>query len=306
MTLMAPFITSKTLKKTLYEMPTYASLVLNSIERARRNNGNKRSFSFSKNPSFVPIAHICTSLWIKVPLQAAAPQCTARGLQLFHSTITSRGAEITELRIQTQLPRRTAQILFFCLFTCALQFCAGQLLAISGKLPALRHRAITDHYGERINLSATMINGRLADCHCDKLTRQIRPIRDWVMGLWPTSEAFSRKKKQSLSSFFSPLSGMRCAWTNVGSVGKKDQRFNGLKVCRGLAQRMVSPSAGVSLVIEKTRKKPMKLKVSKSNIELTFFGENTCRQTFGSTTLSNTRVLRIHKYVYGFMECQRH
>lgn len=39
-------------------------------------------------------------------------------------------------------------------------------------------------------------------------TRQMRPIRDWVTGLWPISEDFSRKKKYSLSSFLSALSGM--------------------------------------------------------------------------------------------------
>ena len=53
-------------------------------------------------------------------------------------------------------------------------------------------------------------------------TRQMRPIRDWVTGLWPISEDFSRKKKYSLSSFLSALSGMRCTWMNVGSVGRRD------------------------------------------------------------------------------------
>lgn len=82
---------------------------------------------------------------------------------------------------------------FLPLYWCALQFCAGQLLAISGELPGLRRRAITDHYGEHVNLSAATINSLTATV--TKLTRQIRPMRDWVMGLWPTSEAFSRKKK---------------------------------------------------------------------------------------------------------------
>lgn len=54
--------------------------------------------------------------------------------------------------------------------------------------------------------------------HCVH-TRQMRPIRDWVTGLWPISEDFSRKKKYSLSSFLSALSGMRCTWMKVGSVG---------------------------------------------------------------------------------------
>ena len=56
----------------------------------------------------------------------------------------------------------------------------------------------------------------------DELTRQMRPILDWAMGLWPISDDFSRKKKYSLSSFFCVLSGMRCAWMNVGS-GREPQ-----------------------------------------------------------------------------------
>lgn len=56
--------------------------------------------------------------------------------------------------------------------------------------------------------------------HCVH-TRQMRPIRDWVTGLWPISEDFSRKKKYSLSSFLSALSGMRCTWMKVGSVGRR-------------------------------------------------------------------------------------
>ena len=49
------------------------------------------------------------------------------------------------------------------------------------------------------------------------LTRQMRPMRAWVTGLWPISEDFSRKKKYSLSSFLSALSGMSCTWMNEGS-----------------------------------------------------------------------------------------
>jgi hypothetical protein len=55
------------------------------------------------------------------------------------------------------------------------------------------------------------------------LTRQILPILDWAMGLWPISEAFSRKKKYSLSSFFSALSGMRCALMNIGSENREKE-----------------------------------------------------------------------------------
>lgn len=63
----------------------------------------------------------------------------------------------------------------------------------------------------------------------------MRPIRDWVTGLWPISDDFSRKKKYSLSSFLSALSGMRCTWMKVGSAGEKMWRnIRGTKTICGI------------------------------------------------------------------------
>lgn len=160
----------------------WRSVPPNSAEYVQRNTtATKGLFLLGKNRSFVLIARLCTSLWIKVPLQAAAPRCTragqpARGWELVHSTISSRGAEIT-----TQDPNLAAHIFVSCLGT-------GVRYSV-----ALANQWETQtHYG---GCEPSRVNRRLADCRRDKLTRQMRPMRDWVMGLWPTSEAFSRKKK---------------------------------------------------------------------------------------------------------------
>lgn len=68
-------------------------------------------------------------------------------------------------------------------------------------------------------------------------TRQMRPIRDCVTGLWPMSEDFSRKKKYSLSSFLSALSGMRRMWMKVGSVRRSgDEMLWRRQICRNIWQ----------------------------------------------------------------------
>lgn len=78
--------------------------------------------------------------------------------------------------------------------------------------------------------------------HCVH-TKQMRPIRDWVTGLWPISEDFSRKKKYSLSSFLSALSGMRCTWMKVGSVEGRGGEMFGRRMSLGkhLAEILYKP-----------------------------------------------------------------
>lgn len=76
--------------------------------------------------------------------------------------------------------------------------------------PAFFSRCV---YGKEANTSLQCVH-----------TRQMRPIRLWVTGLWPISDDFSRKKKYSLSSFLSALSGMRCTWMKEGSVGEGEER----------------------------------------------------------------------------------
>lgn len=76
--------------------------------------------------------------------------------------------------------------------------------------PAFFSRCV---YGKEANTSLQCVH-----------TRQMRPMRLWVTGLWPISDDFSRKKKYSLSSFLSALSGMRCTWMKEGSVGEGEER----------------------------------------------------------------------------------
>lgn len=55
-------------------------------------------------------------------------------------------------------------------------------------------------------------------------TRQMRPMRAYTAGLCGASAERSRKKKYSLSSLRSALSGMSSAWMNEGSAGRGGQR----------------------------------------------------------------------------------
>lgn len=79
--------------------------------------------------------------------------------------------------------------------------------------PAFFSRCV---YGKEANTSLQCVH-----------TRQMRPIRLWVTGLWPISADFSRKKKYSLSSFLSALSGMRCTWMKEGSAGEGERDGGG-------------------------------------------------------------------------------
>lgn len=58
-------------------------------------------------------------------------------------------------------------------------------------------------------------------------TRQMRPMRAYTAGLCGASADRSRKKKYSLSSLRSALSGTSSAWMNEGSAGGRGQHMAG-------------------------------------------------------------------------------